>query len=365
MNLVRQNRNHMSKVIKRVLMFGGNSEERLVSVASAQNLARTMAEKSATPFDELWFVSPSGSVTPTTLDELCRHENPFKIAFQPSQRVMAASIEEAILNLKKATDRQPSVFLGFHGTFGEDGKVQALLEKNLIPFTGSGSKSSHLCFEKNLAKVEMKAKGFKVAPELILTSGDGKFEPPLRSFFEEHGKIVVKPIANGSSIGLHIVTDEKIFVAACADIRQAKYGRFMAEKFIEGRELTVGILESNGQTSPLPPSEVVLNPGASFDYDGKYLGRGTTEVTPAKITKTECEIAQKTALAAHSILGCFGYSRTDLILAGTEIYFIETNTLPGLTKASFIPQQLEAAGLTVEGFVATQMADAEKRATVR
>ncbi len=338
-------------------MFGGNSDERFVSVASAQNLARTMADNSKTPFTELWFVAPNTSVTLVTLEELSRHENPFKTAFEPAQRPAARTIEEAIANLKSDV----TVFIGFHGTFGEDGKVQAMLEKNKIPFTGSGSKSSHLCFEKTLAKKVVVEKGIKIAPELVLMAGNENFEAPLTAFFKEHGKIVVKPVANGSSIGLHIVTDEKVLKAACADIKQAKYGRFMAEKFIAGRELTVGIIETNGRMSALPPSEVVLNPGSSFDYDGKYLGLGSLEITPAKISDSEAQIAKRVALEAHELLGCFGYSRTDLILTNGEIHFIETNTLPGLTKASFIPQQLEAAGLTVTQFVESQLANANSR----
>ncbi len=351
----------MSTQRKTILMFGGNSDERFVSVASAQNLARTMADKSKTPFTELWFVAPDTSVTLVSLEELSRHEHPFKVAFQPTQKPASRTIEEAITKLKSDGSNGVTVFIGFHGTFGEDGKVQAMLETNKIPFTGSDSKSSHLCFEKTLAKKVVVEKGIRIAPELLLMAGNENFEAPLTAFFKQHGKIVVKPIANGSSIGLHIVTDENILKAACADIKQAKYGRFMAEKFIAGRELTVGIIEMDGRVSALPPSEVVLNPGSSFDYDGKYLGRGSLEITPAKITDTEAQLAKQVALEAHALLGCFGYSRTDLILTNGEIHFIETNTLPGLTKASFIPQQLEAAGLTVTQFVESQMANANKR----
>lgn len=346
---------------KNILMFGGNSEERLVSVASAQNLARTMAEKSKMPFAELWFVAPESPVTKVSLEELIRHENPFKAPFKPAQKPFAASIEEAITKLKATGADGVTAFLGFHGTFGEDGKVQALLEKSGIVFSGSGSKASHLCFEKTLAKKIIADRGIKIAPELVLMAGDEKFEGPLTDFFKTHAKIVVKPVANGSSIGLHIVSDEKTLRAAFNDIRQSNYGRFMAEKFIAGRELTVGIIEEGQRVMALPPSEVVLNPGASFDYDGKYLGRGTTEITPAKITSSERAAAEKVALEAHKALGCFGYSRTDLILADGEIYFIETNTLPGLTKASFIPQQLEAAGKTVAEFVASQIANGNAR----
>lgn len=337
-------------------MFGGNSDERFVSVASAQNLARTMNEKSSTPFAELWFVSPEGTVALSTIEELGAHQDPFKKAFTTKAAAFAENIEEAVPKLRGAV-----VFLGFHGTFGEDGKIQALLERNRIPFTGSGSEASHLCFEKTLAKQIVAKKDLKIAPELVLLAGSEDFEPQLKAFFKKHGKIVSKPVANGSSIGLHIIKDEDALQHAIKDIRHAKYGQFMSEKFIEGRELTIGIIEQDGKLTALPPSEVLLNAGASFDYDGKYLGRGTTEITPAKISTAECEAAQKLALEAHRALGCYGYSRTDAILTGDGMVFIETNTLPGLTKASFIPQQLEAAGITVVQFVEQQLKNAGRR----
>lgn len=345
---------------KRILMFGGNSEERFVSVASAQNLARTMNEKSSNPFSEIWFISSKLDVALVSLEELSAHKDPFKTPFIPKEKPFAASIEDALPRLKASG---AVVFLGFHGTFGEDGKVQGLLESNRIPFTGSGSKASHLCFDKTLAKEVVSKKGLAVAPGILLTTGPGgNYATALPEFFRKHGKIVAKPVANGSSIGLHIISDEKSLERAIDQIgKSAAFGHFLAEKFIEGRELTVGIIERDGKLVPLPPSEVVLNAGGSFDYDGKYLGRGTTEITPAKITKAEAEAAQKVALEAHRALGCFGYSRTDAILRPEGVLMIETNTLPGMTKASFIPQQLEAAGITVTEFVDEQMALALKR----
>lgn len=350
----------MTEKTQRILMFGGNSEERFVSVASAQNLARTMKEKSSHPFSEIWFISTKLDVAQVSLEELGAHKDPFKTPFVPKEKPFASSIEEAIPRLKTSG---AVVFLGFHGTFGEDGKIQGLLESNKIPFTGSGSKASHLCFDKTLAKKIVSEKGIATAPGILLTTGPGgDYVTALPAFFKKHGKIVAKPVANGSSIGLHIITDEKSLHRAVEQIgKSAAFGHFMAEKFIEGRELTIGIIERDGKLIALPPSEVVLNAGGTFDYDGKYLGRGTTEITPAKITKDETEAAQKLALEAHRALGCFGYSRTDAILRPEGMMMIETNTLPGLTKASFIPQQLEAAGISVTDFVDEQMALAQRR----
>ena len=111
----------------------------------------------------------------------------------------------------------------------------------------------------------------------------------------------------------------------------------------------------------LPASEIVLNEGHSFDYNGKYLGSGTTELTPAPLTEIEMKRAQQVAIQAHKALGCYGYSRTDMILSGQDVYFLETNTLPGLSKPSFVPQQLQAAGMSVEQFISRQLILAAKR----
>jgi D-alanine-D-alanine ligase len=111
----------------------------------------------------------------------------------------------------------------------------------------------------------------------------------------------------------------------------------------------------------LPPSEVILDRDAHFDYQGKYLGVGNREVTPAEVTVYEASAAQALSLLAHSALGCFGYTRTDMILTQKGLYYLETNTLPGMTKASFIPQQLRAAGISLESFVRGQVALARLR----
>lgn len=348
---------------KNILLFGGNSDERFVSVASAQNLARIMKEKSSTPFTELWFIAPDESVSRVEYGLLLDHADPFKTPFVPHSKAFAKSMESALRSPELTPASPPTFFLGLHGTYGEDGKVQALLEKHSIPFTGSGSRSSHTCFDKTLAKKVVSEKGVAVAEGILLeTAANGDFETKLTDFFKKHGKIVAKPVSNGSSIGLHIISDDAGLKRAIQDIRkQAAYGSFMSEQFIEGRELTVGIIDGGGTLAPLPPSEVVLNAGASFDYDGKYLGRGTTEITPAKISQEECELAQSVALQAHRLLGCYGYSRTDLVLQKDRVVMIETNTLPGLTKASFIPQQLESAGISVAAFVESQQILARRR----
>lgn len=336
-----------------VLIFGGVSDERLVSVATAQNLAITY------PFNEIWFIHADGSgISRTTPEELIKHERPFEVPFQPSAEKFAKSLSEAIPLLKQKT-----VFIGLHGTEGEDGTLQALLEKERIPFTGSSSESSRLCFDKKEAKRIVRKRGLRVAAELELKREDGPaLKDQIREFVQEHGKIVIKPVASGSSFGLHILEkngDPREVVEA---ITASVYDRYLAEAFIKGREITVGVLDSiEGRTNALPCSETVLLGENKFDYAGKYLGRGSKEITPADLAPEEAQAAQKMAIDAHLALGCYGYTRTDMILTESGPVYLETNTLPGLTRASFIPQQLEAKGIKVRDFIEDQLKLAEKR----
>jgi D-alanine-D-alanine ligase len=331
-----------------VLLCGGSSEERLVSVASAQNLANQFE------FGEIWFIHQSGALSLVPHSELLAHADAFQKQFHPTAAPFAKEIKETFGRLK---DKQ--VFIALHGTEGEDGALQALFENAKIAFTGSGSTSSRQAFEKDQAKAIVAKKGITIAPQLIV-QGEQNTEA-LTQFFQLHHKIVLKPLANGSSIGLHIIHDASSLQKALQALSAQKYGPYLAEKFIEGRELTVGVFHDGKNLCVLPPSEVVLTKGHSFDYQGKYLGRGTTEVTPAEISAAQTADVQRIAKLAHEALGCYGYSRTDLMLTPNGAVFLETNTLPGLTKASFVPQQLAAANIDFKTFVESQLALASRR----
>ena len=335
-----------------VLIFGGVSDERLVSVATAQNLVTHF------PFNELWFLHADGAgITRTGADELAAHARPFELPFSPSGASFARNIREAISHIKHKT-----IFIGLHGTEGEDGTLQGLLEKERIPFTGSSSESSRMCFDKKQANRIVQKRVIKVALELELKREDGpSLADMIREFVETHGKIVIKPVASGSSFGLHVLSKGDDIKAVCTAIAASNYDRYLAEAFITGRELTVGVLDAiEGRTEALPASETVIS-AEKFDYAGKYLGRGTKEITPADLKPEEMKAAQKVAADAHAALGCYGCTRTDMILTTGGPVFLETNTLPGLTRASFIPQQLEASGIKMKNFVEDQLKLAEKR----
>lgn len=337
---------------KVVLLYGGVSDEKLVSTASAQNIVKYLRNPLT------WFIAPNGALHETTVEELTKHQNPFKNELKPQAPAFAKNLSDALPKLKDKI-----VFIGLHGTEGEDGKFQELFEKNKIAFTGSGSQSSATCFNKLSTKEKAKTASLPLAAQLELSVAknpeiQSSQEKKLRDFFAAKKKIVVKPVASGSSVGLHIVHNEQALQSAIKDLSRWD---MMAEEFIEGRELTVGVIDLRGEIRPLPASEVILDKGSNFDYEGKYLGLGSQEITPAQISASEMKTCQELAMKAHQLFGCYGYSRTDMILTNHGPVFIETNTLPGLTKASFYPQQLEAAKISMQDFVDEMLNLAENR----
>jgi D-alanine-D-alanine ligase len=327
------------------ILFGGDGSERRVSVASAQNVASILEEAS------LWFWRPDGSVASVARPDLLAFERPFERDFSP---VAARSWPALEVALDSGGARNLVFFLALHGGSGEDGTVQALLEERGLAFTGSGAEASRTAFDKLAARERVAARGIRVAEATTVTA-DAATHERLARLFEIHEKIVVKPVADGSSHGVRVVANERELDAAIVHIVAHSGVRHLAEAFVEGRELTVGVIEEEGGRRPLPCSEVVLEAGRTFDFDGKYLGKGVREITPAAVSESMADAAQSVALAAHEAVGCRGYSRTDVIVGKEGPEFLEINTLPGLTRASFIPQQLQAAGIAMRDFLERQI----------
>jgi D-alanine-D-alanine ligase len=327
-----------------IILFGGSSEERRVSVATAINLSQKIPEAA------LWFWSQTGQIFIITQTELSQHSDAFTKEFTPSSSPAFNSLDESLGSMKDKV-----IIIGLHGTEGEDGTLQSLLEKNHIRFTGSDSISSQLAFDKRETKKRAALNGLSTVADLALNSFDQTEQDSLKQFYKEHKKIVLKPLSNGSSVGLYIIETSDQLNTAINEIRSRPMA-YMAEAFIAGREITVGVWQKNKtECTSLPCSEVRLIPGGQFDYQGKYLGKGVEELTPAPLSETETKACQSLALKLHQIIGCRGYSRTDMILTGNGPVLLEINTLPGLTKASFIPQQLAAIQVDLRSFFETQI----------
>jgi D-alanine-D-alanine ligase len=335
-----------------IVLFGGDGNEHRVSVASARNVAGILTEAT------LWYWTRAGVIQSVRHGDLARLSRPFEHDFHPDVLEEWRDLEAALEgnNLSSTV-----LFLALHGGSGENGTVQESLEARGVAFTGSGAEASRLCFDKSRARQVVAGRGIRVAEAMLFETAS---DQALSSFLRRTGKLVFKPVADGSSYGLWFVADERQLGDAVRAIRGSATP-YLVESFVEGREITVGVCERKGELVALPCSEVRLAPGRTFDFEGKYLGKGSEEITPAELTPATAQAAQRVAKEAHEATGCRGYSRTDVILSNDGPFFLEINTLPGLTRASFIPQQLEAAGIPMRSFIEEQLSIARTRARMR
>ncbi|NLX18888.1 MAG: D-alanine--D-alanine ligase [Desulfobulbus sp.] len=232
-------------------------------------------------------------------------------------------------------------FLLLHGVNGEDGTIQGFLDLLGIPYQGAGVLGSALAMDKNLAKILYRLNGLPVAPWIMLEPGD--LDDPGRIIAGVGFPCVVKPVRQGSSVGMSIVRDaEKLPAALQLALRHDN--EVMVEKYIKGRELTVGVLGTT-DVQALPLVEII--PSAQyefFDYEAKYKPGASEEICPADVSDLVRQKAQDYAVRAHQVLRLRCYSRTDMILADDELYLLETNTIPGMTPTSLLPQAAAAAG---------------------
>lgn len=230
-----------------------------------------------------------------------------------------------------------------HGTYGEDGTVQGLLDLIGIPYQGTGVLGSAIAMNKLISKQLYENAGLLVPPYLSLKRRE---RPNLNSIISKLGlPIVVKPVSGGSSIGMSVVRAEKDLPAAL-DKGFAYDDTLLLEAYIKGTELTGGVI-GNDDLTALPIVEII--PGQDydfFDYHAKYTQGASSEICPARIAPHLTLKAQNGAKSAHQTLCCKGYSRTDMILKDQDIYVLETNTIPGMTQTSLLPLAAKAAGIS-------------------
>jgi D-alanine-D-alanine ligase len=323
------------------ILFGGTNKERLVSVASAQAVAGALPEA------ELWFWAADDSVHETDAKTLAGHSRPFEHEFVPGGRKVGTTIEQA-LDRARADGRV--LVLGLHGGRAENGELQAACELRGVPYTGSGSTSSHLAFDKVSAKRFVAIAGVSTPQGIPLQEID--------EAFAEYGQLIAKPIYDGSSYGLIFVNARQDLVAVR---NAAKTEHYLIEPRIAGVEGTCAVLEqSNGDIVALPPIEIVPGEG-NFDYTAKYLLKSTQEICPGRFPAEVTAAIKDGALRAHKALSCSGYSRTDFIISDKGPVYLETNTLPGLTRASLYPKALKAHGIDFADFLRDQIVLAERR----
>ena len=240
-------------------------------------------------------------------------------------------------------------FILLHGLYGEDGTMQGFLDLLGVPYQGSGVLGSAIAMDKNLAKELYQLNGLPVADWQIIGAGDEVNVEELVARFDL--PVVIKPVREGSSLGLTLAQTREQLMAGI-DKAQSHGSRVMIEKYISGTELTVAVL-GNSELQGLPVIEIVPGEEFSFfDYDAKYKAGASEEICPARISDELTVQVQEYGVAAHRALRLRGYSRTDIMLSGDgSLYLLETNTIPGMTPTSLLPQAAAEYGLAFPEFL--------------
>ena len=328
-------------MMRTTILFGGLNRERLVAVATTQALSAALPEA------DLWFWDVGDTVHETRPDLLQKHERPFEIPFKPGSSSFGG-IAQA-LDRAKAEDRV--LVLGMHGGMAENGELQVMCDMRGVAYIGSGSASSYLAFDKTSAKRFAAIAGLKTTATVALED--------IEQAFEAHGRLIAKPARDGSSYGLIFVNAKQDLVAVH---RAAAAEEYLIEAYVAGIEATCGVLEClDGSVIALPPIEIIPAEGA-FDYEAKYIAKATQEICPGRFSPDVTAQLMECAITAHKALSCRGYTRSDFIITDNGPVYLETNTLPGLTKASLYPKALKAQGIEFADFLKDQITLAERRA---
>ena len=238
-----------------------------------------------------------------------------------------------------------------HGPFGEDGQTQKILKKNKIPFSHSNIKSSNLCFNKSASKREI-IKNKLMSPKFYLLNINDLNEKKLITIKSKLKKFVIKPNRSGSSFGIKIIKNQKEFDNLISNIEEFKkelnnHKEILIEEYISGKELTVSTIKLDKKIHALAVTEI-KSKNNFFDYKAKYSKGYAKHILPAKLNKINYAKCLKFATKAHKLLGCNSLARTDFIFdtKKNKIFFLETNTQPGLTPISLLPEQANYKGLS-------------------
>jgi D-alanine-D-alanine ligase len=316
--------------VRIAVLFGGSSEERDVSIASAAQIIPALRNLGHQVFavdtatgrlshsEERQLLSAPVAPAPPSQIEIARVRGE-STAISP----IAFDIREADV-----------VFLALHGGAGEDGRIQAVLDLAGLAYTGSNHIASAAAMDKDLSKRLFRSVGVPT-PDWLMAPVTADAVAAALGW-----PVVVKPNKQGSTVGLSVVREPAQLQAAVDHARHFD-GEIMVERFIPGREFTVGILDGGA----LPVGEII-SPGEVFDYESKYQAGGAREVFPADLPAAEAALVQDYAKRVHRVLKLGVYSRTDFRRDDTGAFWcLEANSLPGMTATSLLPQAAKAAGI--------------------
>lgn len=316
--------------LKIAVLFGGISLERDVSIASARTVMQALRTKG---HDAYLFDSENGLLSEDKEKELLSYH----VGQAPPNQHQSSKKTGYKTNLLTFIDALKAfdlIFIALHGSFGEDGHIQALFDLANIPYTGSNVTSSALAMHKHFSKRLVQSAGVITPDWRLITEGS------YQGLNIHQFPVIVKPNTQGSSIGVNVAYDQEQFEEM---VRQTFYydEELLIESYIKGREITIGVLGDQA----LMPGEIKTDED-SFSYYHKYQPNSVTETFPAELDTTTIIYIQTAALTAHHALGLSDYSRIDFILDEKEqLWFLEANSLPGLTSTSLYPQSAKASDI--------------------
>jgi D-alanine-D-alanine ligase len=322
----------MSDPITVAVLMGGKSNEHDVSLNSGKGVTRALE---GSPYRPLPIVIGRDG----------------RWAFPGSDPV---DVYDALPRLRD--EHVGCVFIALHGAFGEDGRIQGMLDTLDLPYTGSGCAASALAMDKVRCKAVVGGQGIPVAGHLALDQATYNADPEavLKAAVDSVGfPCIIKAACGGSSVGIQVPETSDDFLPALeAAFEHGDY--LLVESFVTGREITCAVLDAspNGMVQPLPLTEIrPKDPGRFWDYEAKYTAGATEEITPARLDPQTTMQIQDLALHVHEIVGCRGWSRSDFILSAEGPVWLEVNTVPGLTETSLYPQAAAAAGISYEEMI--------------
>lgn len=331
------------------VIFGGQSREHEVSLNSAQSIINALNKEKyeimpmAITKNGHWLVGDKG-LEYLKLNSGLKEENAIKDR--------GLDLEKTLINFIQGNDLDKKIDLIFpmvHGTFGEDGKLQGMLEMLGLPYLFSDTLASALAMNKPKTQVVAKEAGLTVLPYLVITKSKGY---DLEDIIKQLSlPVVVKPAEAGSSVGIFIAkTKEELEKSIENDF--VFCSSLMLEKYQKGRELTVGMM-GNNPIQALPIIEIIPQVSEFYDYQAKYQDGGSRHVCPAQIPEKIKEKVQAEGIKAFQAIGCRDLARADFIWdeKNNKIYFLEINTIPGMTSVSLVPEAAKNIGLEFSAFL--------------
>lgn len=361
-----------SRRIRVGVLTGGASAERDISLAAGAQIAASLSPEryEVVLLDPLALMARNPALTVEQRAQAQKlQEGGGRLVALPTHESLPRGLEEQIASATRAlvpatraigagAEPLDVVLISLYGPWGEDGKIQGMLDILGIPYTGSGVLASALAMDKVMAKTVLAVAGLDVPRGVAVARADDPLARtvPLPAF--------VKPVQQGSSVGSAVVERYEQLEASIADALRYD-DRALVEERVIGRELTVAVI-GNDEVHALPVVEIVTT-HAFFDYRAKYDAGESEEIVPARIPEAVAARAQELAVRAHHALGCRGMSRTDFIWgADDRLVVLEVNTIPGMTANSLLPKAARAAGIgfdaLLEKLLTWALEDADRRA---